>query len=125
MAAPACVYCTGKAKGRDRSGPPRRSGSHRTHRDGWRFGASGLDGVAAGGGLVVGDALGALGSAAPVVVSMPSRDIVATSSRPVAFSPSFFWKLVTAARVLGPITPSIGPGSKPLPCYPCCPAPFP
>lgn len=39
--------------------------------------------------------------------------MVSVSSRPVAGSPSALWYLISAARVLGPTTPSIGPGGWP------------
>ena len=46
--------------------------------------------------------------------STPSALAVLSSSRPVACIPLSFWKARRACCVLGPITPSTGPGSCPL-----------
>ena len=55
-----------------------------------------------------------LGDAAGLPVapaSTPSLEAVSLSRRPVAFSPSFSWYSFSACWVLGPIIPSIAPGS--------------
>jgi hypothetical protein len=54
--------------------------------------------------------------------STPSDCIVFASSWPVACMPCAFWKSRSACFVLGPILPSIVPGSWPLSFKACCAA---
>lgn len=60
-------------------------------------------------------------SAAPSRRSMMVRALrVAASSSPVSASPASRWKALKAFLVIGPMKPSIGPGSKPSISSCCC-----
>src|SRR5882672_1328640 len=65
------------------------------------------------------EAAAPVSAAAPLLASTPSLVIVSVSMRPVAFRPSLLWKSLSAAWVLGPILPSISPGSWPLSLSAC------